>query len=96
MDHYPELNRTKGEELTDWMEDAACLDTDPDAWFPTSDRPGFGEEAVAICHSCPVRLECLNAALQEERGLKKTRIHGIRGGLGPTSRIQIRKQVYGE
>lgn len=46
-------------------------------------------EARAACRSCPVRKECLTAALEEERGLDATMRVGIRGGLTATQRATL-------
>jgi len=55
-------------------------------FFPTR-SPGF---ARAVCEDCPVRLDCLEAALNEEwrdehEGRAPAR-HGIRGGLNGQER----------
>ena len=41
-----------------------CRDGDPDLWFAES--PVDLERAKALCEDCPLRLECLNAALERE------------------------------
>lgn len=56
-----------------WRDDAACLDADPDLFFPGRGGAGvyrkglknYGESVIGreirdLCFSCPVRLECLN------------------------------------
>ena len=65
-----------------WITRAACRDEDPDIFFP-----GRGEStapAEYICHGCPVRIECLEWAL--DHGEK----HGIWGGLSERARRRIR------
>lgn len=66
----------------DWAVDAACAGRDTALWF-SSDR---FEQAVAtfICKRCPVRHECLAAALAEEAG--QAAVYGIRGGLTSSQR----------
>ena len=44
-----------------WMDRAACLGHEPEAWFPPADDPG--REARAVCAGCPVRADCLSHAL---------------------------------
>lgn len=45
-----------------WAVDAACAETDPEAWFP--EKGGSTREAKAICAECLVRAECLDYALE--------------------------------
>jgi WhiB family redox-sensing transcriptional regulator len=48
-------------EPTAWMHFAACLDVDPELFFPP--RGGSGQAAKRICEGCTVRDECLRYAL---------------------------------
>ena len=43
-----------------WREHAACLGHDVAMFFPERNAPT--EPALAICATCPVRAECLDAA----------------------------------
>ena len=43
-----------------WMDRAACLGHEPEAWFPPD---GHAPEARAVCAGCPVRADCLAHAL---------------------------------
>jgi hypothetical protein len=66
-------------ERPQWQVRAACRTASPDLFFPSVSQAGrYDRGAVApaleLCHQCPVRLECLQAAL--ERGER----HGIWGG----------------
>jgi WhiB family redox-sensing transcriptional regulator len=36
---------------------------DPELWFPLSERPGTIELPTSLCQQCPVRVECLQGAL---------------------------------
>ncbi|GEM_PF-1971394 len=47
-----------------WAARARCvhLETEPEAWFPRDMSTG-ARDAIAICARCPVRRECLAAAL---------------------------------
>lgn len=59
-----------------WQAQASCVAADPDLFFPEPDVPaGRIEEAKAICAVCPVRQQCLEAALASSE------TDGIRGGL---------------
>lgn len=60
----------------DWMQDAACLGYDPDAWFPSKVRNVNERRALWVCRArCPVRNECLAYALSLGPGCQ-----GIWGG----------------
>jgi len=46
-----------------WEPLAACRNhPNPDLWFP--ERGEATDEAKAICHTCPVRRDCLDFALR--------------------------------
>lgn len=63
-----------------WEKDAACAETDPEAFFP--DVGESTKYAKAICQSCPVRQECLDDALADPHEQ-----WGIRGG---KTRLELR------
>jgi WhiB family redox-sensing transcriptional regulator len=62
--------------------DGACLEHPEVSWFP--DQGERGSAAIAICHRCLVRAECLQLALRE--GLAE----GIFGGTTPDQRRKMR------
>lgn len=68
-----------------WQEDAACRDADPDLFFP--ERGQSLAPALAYCAVCPVRQECLNAAIKNRERV------GIWGGLSGRQLIEARKGV---
>jgi WhiB family transcriptional regulator, redox-sensing transcriptional regulator len=76
-------------EMTDWRHRAACLDEDPELFFPVSDV-GPGAEQVAraksVCASCPVRAECLDYAV--DNGLE----YGIFGGTTERERRNLARR----
>jgi WhiB family redox-sensing transcriptional regulator len=52
---------------TNWRDDAACLDADPDLFFPvgtTGPALDQTDQAKRICQACPVRKRCLAWALE--------------------------------
>ena len=62
--------RTKQYETTEaptqWWDSAACLNENPELFFPVGTAgPGAEERmrAKAVCHGCPVRAECLGWAM---------------------------------
>ena len=68
------------------MAQAACRPYNPEWWYPVSGVPRGAVHAVTICLSCPVRIDCLNYALDlESRTYKKNR-WGIWGALRPEQR----------
>jgi len=58
-----------------WIDRARCSEVDPEIWH----AEGY-TQARRICWTCPVRLDCLSAALlRDER-------HGVWGGASPAQR----------
>lgn len=81
----PWVNVTGGPPLTvlqtgEWMADAACVGTDPDAFFAATKYP---KAAVRTCLGCPVAEACLAAALVYGD------THGLRGGTVPRHRRRL-------
>ncbi|MFC8278393.1 WhiB family transcriptional regulator [Streptomyces sp. NPDC057271] len=71
-----------------WQSDAACAapNVDPDYFFPEekiTKFSGAGSRAKRICADCPVRDECLRAALDGREAA------GIWGGLSPLERYAL-------
>lgn len=56
-----------------WMEQALCAQSDPDAWFP--ERGDSVTIPRRVCQDCPVRVECLTYAIENNER------EGIWGGL---------------
>ncbi len=69
----------------DWMEDALCAQTDPDAYYP--EKGGSTREAKRICQSCIVQAECLDYALDRDERF------GIWGGLSERERRNLKKTI---
>lgn len=70
-------------QLGPWKDQAACLDADPDLFVGDDVTPIERERAVAICHGCPVREECLAYALDTRQ------MFGIWGGLDERQRRAV-------
>lgn len=73
---------------TNWRDDAACLDVDPDLFFPIGTTgPALGQidEAKRICLACPVRKRCLAWALELDAA------SGIWGGTTEDERRALRR-----
>ena len=77
-----------------WREDAACAGADPAVFFRESPRGVSGVQCISmhlqarrICAECPVRPECLGAALTASD-------HGIRGGLTTFQRRALKTKWW--
>ncbi|WP_217369028.1 WhiB family transcriptional regulator [Nonomuraea antri] len=69
-----------------WSNRAACLDEDPELFFPISvEGPSRSqvEKAKKICHRCPVREACLSYAIDTRQA------HGVWGGTDPAQRREL-------
>ena len=64
-----------------WMVFGACRDADPDLFFPSNKEQA--KAAVAICATCPVRLDCLDYALDARERF------GIWGGTNEKQRRRM-------
>lgn len=67
----------------DWLADALCAQTDPEAYFPA--RGGSTRAAKQICLRCPVRAECLEYALEHDERF------GVWGGLSERERRPLKR-----
>lgn len=76
------------EKHVDWRDDSACLDEDPELFFPIGTTgPALAqiEEAKAVCRRCAVIDECLRWAL--DRGEDA----GVWGGLSEAERLTLKR-----
>jgi len=72
--------------LPDWRDDAACLEVDPELFFPDCDTRSARAQvkmAKLICRGCPVKATCLNWALASGQEA------GIWGGLTEDERRRL-------
>ncbi len=70
-----------------WASRGACQDSDPDLFFPiTTSGPALQQiaQAKAVCARCPVRIDCLNYALETGQDA------GVWGGTSEKERREIR------
>ena len=67
---------------TQWMEQAACVGTDPEAFFPP--KGDSGATARTVCAGCPVMDQCLQYATNNF-------FLGIFAGTNERQRTEIRK-----
>lgn len=71
--------------LPAWYAEAACLDADPAAFFPSKGEDP--QPAQAVCATCTVVRDCLQLALDE--GHKD----GVWGGMTPGQRRKLDRQA---
>ena len=64
-----------------WVREALCRGTDPAAWFPA--RGGTAGAQKALCRACPVRAQCLAAAMRRGEHI------GLWGGLSAMERRHL-------
>ena len=80
-----------GEQIGRWVALGACSDVDPDVFYPEEysgwQARSLTLEAKQICSSCPVRVDCLEYAVEERLD------HGIWGGTTPGDRRGRRKEL---
>ena len=77
--------------MGDWRYDAACLEEDPELFFPIGNTgPAVLqiEEAKAVCRRCDVTETCLNWALDNGQDA------GVWGGLSEGERRALKKRRY--
>jgi WhiB family redox-sensing transcriptional regulator len=65
------------------MDDARCVEVDPELFFPELDSLWRVAQAKKICAECPVKTACLEYALVNR--FKE----GIYGGTSPTERHRL-------
>lgn len=61
---------------------------DPEMWFPDDADVGTQDEAIQLCHQCPLAIHCLEMAMDLEPPGYKMR-SGIFGGTTPHQRYRI-------
>jgi WhiB family transcriptional regulator, redox-sensing transcriptional regulator len=74
---------------TEWRSLGACLNADPDLFFPISSAgPARHQisQAKAVCATCQVQRQCLSFALETHQ------IHGIWGGKSAEERQLLRRR----
>ncbi|WP_064273701.1 WhiB family transcriptional regulator [Streptomyces sp. RTd22] len=75
----------------DWWQSAACVDEDPELFFPVgvAGPAAQAQQALAkeVCHRCPVINQCLDYAL--ESGVT----HGVWGGTDEEERRMLRQRA---
>ncbi len=70
----------------DWFDDAACLGTDTESFFPP-ERGCIPAVVKRICAGCPVQAECLDYSMTFVPVLE-----GVWGGLGQKQRELLKSR----
>jgi WhiB family transcriptional regulator, redox-sensing transcriptional regulator len=81
---------TRVTDFGSWWEQAACQSSDPELFFPITERGRSGlqvSEAKTVCAGCRVRQQCLDYAIDTRQP------HGIWGGLSEAERRLIAERV---
>lgn len=74
----------------DWRTFAACLDEDPDLFFPVGASEtalAQAERAKRVCRRCPVIAEC------REQALRLDSVTGVWGGLSEQELVALRRTL---
>jgi WhiB family redox-sensing transcriptional regulator len=74
----------------EWRRRAVCKGA-PLEWFFGSGDYEY-RRAMRLCDRCPVRVECLDAAVLEEDDVPMRFITGVRGGTTPAQRVAMRRK----
>jgi len=70
----------------DWMRRAACLDCEPEIFFPPGPSAlGHIAAAQAVCRGCSVSVDCLRVALADPT------LVGVWGGTSESERATLRR-----
>lgn len=71
-----------------WQDSALCAENDPDLFFPEKGEPN--KQAKAICSACPVRIQCLDYALEHSATIGR---FGVWGGLSERERLRLARTI---
>lgn len=78
--------------MGDWWEQAECRKEPQEWFFAIPGEDGYTRTrklAKDVCLRCPVRLACLEWAMDIEAGVPREFRHGVYGGLGPRERFLL-------
>lgn len=81
---------TEEDFVMDWREQAACLNADPELFFPVGNTgPALDqiERAKAVCASCSVTEMCLQYAMDTNQD------YGVWGGLNEDERRTLKRRA---
>ena len=70
-----------------WVERAECVGLDPDLFFPDKGEDSTTQHARSVCAVCPVRVHCLQRALEDNEK------HGVWGGMATRERYAAKARI---
>jgi WhiB family redox-sensing transcriptional regulator len=73
-----------------WVLEGACIDEDPNLFFPGPGELNTERAAKAICDRCDVKDKCL------EYAMSRVQVFGIWGGMNERERRRARSQARTE
>lgn len=74
-----------------WYDYAACKNhPEPDIFYSERDYP----TAKRVCAKCPVRSECLDEGLRQDRSFSRGGLNGLWGGYTPDERLPFLRRGY--
>jgi len=74
----------------DWRDQSACRAYDAEQFFPVGNSGSAArqtEQAIAVCLSCPVRVQCLKYALDNRI------VDGVWGGMAEGERLSLKRRT---
>lgn len=75
-------------QLTDFIFDGRCAETDPEIFFPEQSNQWNTDVPKRVCLKCEVYEMCREWALEQPQ----TDMHGVWGALTQTERVKIRRE----
>ena len=84
LDDFVDIIAVPITEERPWVVFGACREADSDFFFPTSREEE--RQAIAICATCPVRVQCLEYSLEARERF------GIWGGMTEKQRRRLLKR----
>ena len=88
-DHLQQHRRGRRCGMSDWRDQASCLDSDPELFFPVgSTGPALIqiEDAKAVCRDCAVQEACLEWAIESGQNF------GVWGALSEGERRNLKRR----
>lgn len=76
---------TSPRDALSWQDRALCAEVGGDEWFP--EKGGSTREAKRVCRACPVKMACLDYALENDERF------GIWGGMSERERRRLKRTV---
>ena len=82
-------SRSRESTSGDWRDQANCLMSDPELFFPVGAVTEVIDKAKSVCEPCDVQKQCLQYALDYKQD-------GIWGGMTVDERNALKRRTYNE